>query len=73
MLYPYYWIPENARDSRRDMLWGSHNILVIITELLDRFMQNSYDYIDYYIEHGGSMGFVLEPLTEKAESDINRD
>lgn len=71
-LYPYYWIPENARDSRHDMFWGSHN-MVIITEILDRFMQYNYDYIDYYIEHDGSTGFVLETLTEKAESDINRD
>ncbi|KAJ2084189.1 hypothetical protein H4R24_000262 [Coemansia sp. RSA 988] len=82
--YPYNWIPPRAREPRREVLIGAHNILLVIYIILQdggvpdvqairEICQKEARQLQYtsdYILCGGSVIHILEELTSQVESDI---
>ncbi|KAJ2617885.1 hypothetical protein H4S08_000120 [Coemansia sp. RSA 1365] len=82
--YPYNWIPPRAREPKREVLIGAHNILLVIYIILQdggvpdvqairEICQKEAAQLQYtrdYILCGGSVVHILDELTSQVESDI---
>ncbi|KAJ2778758.1 hypothetical protein H4R18_004413 [Coemansia javaensis] len=82
--YPYNWIPQDARDPRREVLIGVHNILLVVYAIMEQGSlpeisairdicqkeSESLYHANEYFECGGSVSHILSELAAQVESDL---